>query len=211
MITSALSTSRVRRFALSAVLAALTGAATAVPITSGTLGMAFTYQAENAAGTNVSLGVATAIDFSALQAGPPSAANTGSFNVLQATGSFGANGVAVGQVGTIRDLVFGPFSPISPFFTIGPVSFNMAGLTINAQMDSGLNLSGTGTFVVGTDVTAGTWGFSAQTTGSDLIGTFSWSADASPMTTPIPEPETYALMLAGLGVLGFVAKRRRTG
>ena len=28
-------------------------------------------------------------------------------------------------------------------------------------------------------------------------------------TAPIPEPETYAMMMAGLGVLGFVARRRR--
>jgi hypothetical protein len=28
--------------------------------------------------------------------------------------------------------------------------------------------------------------------------------------TPVPEPETYALMLAGLGVLGFVSRRRRS-
>jgi len=30
-------------------------------------------------------------------------------------------------------------------------------------------------------------------------------------TLPVPEPETYALMLAGLGMLGWVASRRRKG
>ncbi|HUG25996.1 PEP-CTERM sorting domain-containing protein [Piscinibacter sp.] len=30
-----------------------------------------------------------------------------------------------------------------------------------------------------------------------------------PFAAPIPEPETYALMLAGLGVVGFVARRRK--
>lgn len=29
------------------------------------------------------------------------------------------------------------------------------------------------------------------------------------VTAPIPEPETYAMMLAGLGALGFLARRRR--
>ena len=29
--------------------------------------------------------------------------------------------------------------------------------------------------------------------------------------TPVPEPETYALMLAGLGIVGFVASRRKAG
>ena len=26
---------------------------------------------------------------------------------------------------------------------------------------------------------------------------------------PVPEPETYAMMLAGLGLMGFVARRRK--
>ncbi|HEX2539560.1 MAG TPA: PEP-CTERM sorting domain-containing protein [Caldimonas sp.] len=37
----------------------------------------------------------------------------------------------------------------------------------------------------------------------------SGSADMRGSIAPIPEPETYALMLAGLGALGFVARRRR--
>lgn len=31
---------------------------------------------------------------------------------------------------------------------------------------------------------------------------------ARPVVTGVPEPETYALMLSGLGLIGFVAKRR---
>jgi hypothetical protein len=28
-------------------------------------------------------------------------------------------------------------------------------------------------------------------------------------SAPVPEPETYAMLLAGLGALGFVGRRRR--
>jgi hypothetical protein len=42
-------------------------------------------------------------------------------------------------------------------------------------------------------------GASCGRSANDAIGVFA----------PIPEPETYALMLAGLGALGFVARRRR--
>jgi hypothetical protein len=39
--------------------------------------------------------------------------------------------------------------------------------------------------------------------------TFFVTSAGGAVTPPIPEPETYALMLAGLGVVGFVASRRR--
>lgn len=43
----------------------------------------------------------------------------------------------------------------------------------------------------------------------DLFAPF--SHDAAGMVTVVPEPETYAMLLAGLGLLGFMARRRRKG
>lgn len=48
-----------------------------------------------------------------------------------------------------------------------------------------------------------------------LTGADYWDAQYQPgssltlQTVPVPEPETYALMLAGLGLVGFLAKRRK--
>ena len=44
--------------------------------------------------------------------------------------------------------------------------------------------------------------------GSPVGSSGSYSLDAS--ITAVPEPETYAMMLAGLGLLGFAARRRKT-
>jgi hypothetical protein len=40
-------------------------------------------------------------------------------------------------------------------------------------------------------------------------GGLSYFSATPPITTPIPEPETYAMLLAGLALLGFEARRRR--
>jgi hypothetical protein len=180
-------------------------AAVAAPITSGTLGMAFTYQAENSAGANVPLGSATAIDFTGQNAGAPSTANTGIFFLTQATGDFGTAGLNIADMGTIHDLVFSPFASITPFFTVGTVSFDLTSITVTAQTNSTLGLTGHGIFKNGgIDPTAGTWAFSGNTAGSALTGIFTWSADA----TPIPEPMSLALFGAGLLGLGLVRRAR---
>lgn len=59
-------------------------------------------------------------------------------------------------------------------------------------------------------VTPGTWSIHWLNNGGqvpDFSNLTLFARDVA--VTPIPEPETYALMLAGLGVLGFVARRRR--
>ena len=52
-----------------------------------------------------------------------------------------------------------------------------------------------------------------NTSGGDLFGTLSMQASvsgsSSVVSTPVPEPETYAMMLAGLGALGFIGRRRK--
>jgi hypothetical protein len=37
----------------------------------------------------------------------------------------------------------------------------------------------------------------------------SWLVMEAPVAAPVPEPETYAMLLAGLGLIGFVAHRRK--
>lgn len=46
-------------------------------------------------------------------------------------------------------------------------------------------------------------------TGSDGVYTFSGNHQDQLYITPVPEPETYAMLLAGLGLMGFVARRRK--
>jgi hypothetical protein len=44
---------------------------------------------------------------------------------------------------------------------------------------------------------------------ANATGLVPWFASATPAVTAVPEPETYALMLAGLGLIGGIARRRK--
>jgi len=61
------------------------------------------------------------------------------------------------------------------------------------------------------NIAAGVYYFDvAGTATGGLAAAYNGSVDTVGGTTPsVPEPETYAMLLAGLGLLGFVARRRR--
>ena len=76
----------------------------------------------------------------------------------------------------------------------GPLSFS---ITSNTALDPSKFVANAGGFVFSSDVVNTTTGRTGNVAGG--IAT----------VTPVPEPETYALMLAGLGAIGFIGKRRK--
>ena len=91
--------------------------------------------------------------------------------------------------------------------------FAAGGVTLTAT-----DASGTTTQTIASATESGFLGFvsntgllSATVTSVQPSTGFLWpSADNLVLATVVPEPGTYAMMLAGLGVLGFMARRRRS-
>jgi hypothetical protein len=119
-----------------------------------------------------------------------------------------------------------------------PMNFDAIVSSISRTADTGLDFSGLSLYRVGggtgTGGTAGdtlvasgsslqtgsidVWTLSSDNlqagdyyvmVGGNLVSDTSGSFGGAVMLAPVPEPETYGMMLAGLGVLGFLARRRK--
>lgn len=153
------------------------------------------------------------------------------FAIAAAVGSAGAMSVDFGTVTTtvgVSDVhVSGSFDDVYSF-TLGSGTGALGGLVgldllgdLTLQYRFGVGAtpvwgSFSSSFVVPSDPDTGA--FSLSTTFSGLTaGTKYWvnlkgtATDAAYSVTlaPVPEPETYAMLLAGLGLMGAIARRRK--
>ncbi|MCW8087615.1 PEP-CTERM sorting domain-containing protein, partial [Sabulicella glaciei] len=88
--------------------------------------------------------------------------------------------------------------------------------TTNPPVGSGtaetdyLLINGTGTLrAAGFDDTAGTFTFSGQTDGVNLLGTFTFSGGSAALPGQVPVPAPAGLALLGAGLLGLGLVRRK--
>lgn len=170
--------------------------------------------------TTLSMASLTASAVTGVQCGD-SAATVSHAGYLACQGVLGGN-IAAGQTDTATFSGFGTFNLVgtSDGAGFGPFTSNPSGSTAGALS---FDAAQSGYFVLGIKggptyslylFNGGLAGISALN--FDTLGVAKGNGDAGPglshfalFTAPVPEPGTYALMLAGLAVVGCVAGRRR--
>jgi hypothetical protein len=102
------------------------------------------------------------------------------------------------------------FSPLLSTPSFGDVNVNSLILVLISDANKSLNdsvvLPNSGSFVTSSEVESSL--FAIGFSGAGLTDGFSLSGQLTNFTTsPVPEPETYAMLLAGLGLLGWRMRR----
>jgi hypothetical protein len=140
--------------------------------------------------------------------------------------SFNGTGVAVGDIGPITDAGPQTFSVTSPNAVNPPFGSFQFGIACATNCSPGNSAGGYNDPLSFTVANATIADFLVLSTAAGSLGPayfaadVVWTADTQSfgatgaigvthVTTPVPEPETYALFLAGLGAMGFMARRRR--
>jgi hypothetical protein len=160
------------------------------------------------------LATATSLDFLSSAGGTATPGVAGVIpNYGTGSGTFAGFSCMTGPCGTIQDIAnfrVGAQS-IANFFSLtggnntSPISFDLASIdsigTLGANI---LAFTATGTLRYdGFDATPGTFVFTTQ-------GNTTTSFSATALTAAVPEPATWALMILGMGAVGFAMRRRNT-
>ena len=119
---------------------------------------------------------------------------------LQALGLAGADGTWLEKVDTAPGISGSTitFTTLMSGITYVGMHFGKAA----GANPPGVDLRGGGTGFYRFDAGPGTYSYTVNVGGLSNAALYS--------TTPVPEPETYALLLGGLGMVGFMARRRKS-
>jgi hypothetical protein len=128
---------------------------------------------------------------------------------------FRVNDPGIDGVSFVVILNMGGSYPGTPILYDNNPSINPLNATLVSYTDNGYNQGGLAQFSVDFTLLSGANDFAFNFGLNAPVGE-GWglrnilvTADLLTAPPPVPEPETYAMMIAGLGLLGFAARRRK--